>query len=132
MITQLRYLTLVVSDQGEALRWYTEKLGLEKRMDMPNGSSRWITVGIKGQPYPEIILQKPSLQEHGPQGLEKKLGQIGQNPTWVLLVDDCPQTVETLRGKGVKILEEPQDAGWAIAALIEDLYGNAFTLAQPK
>ena len=89
MITQLRYGTLVVSDQDEALSWYTVKLGFEKRMDRAVGSSRWLSVGIQRQPYPQIILQKPSL-------------------------------------------EEPQEAGWATAALIEDLYGNTFTLAQPK
>ncbi|MER3553484.1 MAG: hypothetical protein C4331_03800, partial [Meiothermus sp.] len=101
MIVQLRYVTLIVRDQDEALEWYTEKLGLEKRMDRPMGSDRWLTVGIKGQPYPEIILQKPSPEQYSAEVLGRKQRQIGENPTWVLIVDDCYKTVETLRGKGV-------------------------------
>ena len=33
MITSLVNVTLLVKDYDEAIRWYTEKLGLELRMD---------------------------------------------------------------------------------------------------
>ena len=45
MITNIGTVTMYVRDQEEALRFYTEKLGFEKRADnpMPDGG-RWLTV----------------------------------------------------------------------------------------
>ena len=43
-------LCAMVGDQDEALAWYTEKLGFEKRVDMNAGDWRWITVTAPGQP----------------------------------------------------------------------------------
>lgn len=47
-------------------------------MDRPVGSSRWLTIGIKGQPYLEIILQKPGSEQYSPEVLERKRRQIGE------------------------------------------------------
>ncbi|MEE9199553.1 MAG: VOC family protein, partial [Dehalococcoidia bacterium] len=50
MITRLAHVTVIVRDQDEVLRWYTEKLGLEKRADDASTVSgfRWLTVAPKG------------------------------------------------------------------------------------
>ena len=59
MITGLTHATLIVKDYDEALRWYTEKLGLEPRMDNPFGEGlRFVTMGVQGQDV-EIVLHKP-------------------------------------------------------------------------
>lgn len=45
-----------VTDQDEALRFYTECLGFEKRMDAPMGEGmRWLTVAPAGATT-EIVL----------------------------------------------------------------------------
>ena len=132
MITALAYVTVIVRDYQEALDWYTKALGLEKRMDHKNGDIRWLTVGIPGQLQPEIILQKPNLQEYDQKNFDRKLGQIGNGTTWILHVDDCRKTVTELKSRGVKIIEEPQDSPWGTSALIADLYGNLFSLNQKK
>jgi catechol 2,3-dioxygenase-like lactoylglutathione lyase family enzyme len=65
LITRLSQVTVVVKDQDEALRFYTQKLGLVKRSDdssMPG--LRWLTVSPKDQRYPEIVLQKPGPPFH--------------------------------------------------------------------
>jgi predicted enzyme related to lactoylglutathione lyase len=132
MIDQLQFVTIIVRDQAEALAWYTEKLGMEKRLDIPLGSSRWLTVGFPGHAFPEIILQQPSLEEHGEAHYRKKLSQIGQATTWVLSVTDCNGTVETLRARGVEIVEEAEALWWGTMALIKDLYGNLFSLVERR
>jgi catechol 2,3-dioxygenase-like lactoylglutathione lyase family enzyme len=135
MITQLAFVTVIVRDQQEALDWYVGKLGLEKRMDFPPknpGSPRWITVGIPGHKSPEIVLQLPTIEEHGEAGVARKLKQVGQVPTWVMYVEDCGKTVDELRSRGVKILEEPTPSPWGTSALIEDLYGSLISLVQPR
>lgn len=39
----------VVRNKAEALEFYTEKVGFEKKMDYTNGGYRYVTVGPKGQ-----------------------------------------------------------------------------------
>src|ERR1044072_3497644 len=112
MVDQLQFVTIVVRDQDEAADWYIGKLGMEKRVDIPLGYSRWLTVGFPGHKYPEIVLQKPSVEEHGQDGYQKKLSQIGNATTWVLGVTDCKGTVATLRERGVEVVEEPETLWW--------------------
>lgn len=41
---RLARVTILVRDQNEALRFWTEKLGFEKRTDQTLGDSRWLTI----------------------------------------------------------------------------------------
>ena len=51
--TPLAMISVLVNDQDEALQFYTEKLGLEKRIDVTYGTvMRWVTVAPKGQCIP--------------------------------------------------------------------------------
>lgn len=48
-ITQVGTIIVPVSDQDAAIAFYTEKLGFEKRTDMPFGNGdRWVEVGPAG------------------------------------------------------------------------------------
>lgn len=130
MVDQLQFVTIVVRDQDEAAEWYVDKLGMERRLDIPLGHTRWLTVGFPGHKYPEIILQKPNPEEHDEETYRKKVSQIGNGTTWVLRVTDCKGTVKSLREKGVSILAEPEVLWWGTMALIKDLYGNPFSLVE--
>ncbi|BDT57940.1 hypothetical protein MasN3_14340 [Massilia varians] len=47
MITQLKFVSIPVSDQDRALAFYTEKLGFEISTDQPMGpGKRWIELRI--------------------------------------------------------------------------------------
>src|SRR5207245_1992297 len=49
-----------VTDQEEARRFYTEKLGFEVRTDVTmDGGFRWLTLGLSGQPDPEVAPMEP-------------------------------------------------------------------------
>jgi catechol 2,3-dioxygenase-like lactoylglutathione lyase family enzyme len=49
MITRLTLVTIPVPDHKEALRWFTETLGLEKRQDAAfGGGARWLVVAPRG------------------------------------------------------------------------------------
>lgn len=51
-----------VADQEQALDFYTSKLGLEKRRDMPFGPGlRWIEVGAPGAATTIALTPKPDL-----------------------------------------------------------------------
>jgi predicted enzyme related to lactoylglutathione lyase len=131
MVKQLTSLTIMVRNQDEALRWYVEKLGFEKRDDTRTETSRWLTIGVPGQKHPTIALIEPTTKQHGAVAAKAMESQIGKNPTWVLQVEDCRKLVYKLLKEGVKVVSEPKNEPWGVHSLIEDLYGNLFDINQP-
>jgi len=136
MINRLSVSTIWVTDQNEALRFYTEKLGFEIRADVTNGDFRWLTVGLPSQPDIEFQLAavKPShaLTQDEVDHLTKlvEAGKLGIGP-WK--TDDCQQTYETLKANGVEFLQAPTDRPYGIIeAVFKDNSGNIMVLAQDK
>ena len=125
MLTKLAVVTILVRDQDEALQFYTEKLGLEKMDDMEFGQEgRWLTVTAPEQRDVQIFLQKADsfgsdLMDH-----------VGHAPSWAFNTDNCRETYETLKARGVKFLSEPKEQPWGIQAVFEDLYGNKFSIVE--
>ncbi len=80
--TSLSIIAILVEDQEAALRFYIEKLGLEKRADVTYGPGMpWLTIAPKGQRRPEIALARPdvTLQNAAtamPQQSREQTGQI--------------------------------------------------------
>ena len=131
MIKKLTHVTVIVNDQDEALKWYTETLGFEKRDDSKIGDMRWLTVAPpKGEVA--IVLQKPVPAIHGgEEGVNTLLKRVGQGTWWVLQVEDCHEVFDDLKVKGVKFMEdEPQQMPWGISANFFDLYGNPFNIIE--
>ena len=130
MIEKLLFIPLIVKDLDEAFEFYTEKLGFEKVTDV-KGPMHFLTVAPKLVKEPEILLQVPDPEMVGEEKAAELMNQIGKSPMWIFKVDDCRKTVEELREKGVKILNEPSDNPFATNAIIADLYGKAFLLQEP-
>lgn len=121
--------TVRVENQDEALRFYTEKLGFEKRADMPMGpTQRWITVSPKDDLSVELVLQPSDWfdgEEH-----RQHAALVGKDPTLVFQVDDCRATYEMLHQQGVTFSLPPTDRGYGIEADGQDLYGNTLVFLQ--
>src|SRR5215472_10051507 len=131
MITKLTIVAIMVHDQEEALRFYTEKLGFEKRTDESFGPGwRWLTVAPREQKEIEISLMKPDATMQGEEKAKALVEQIGKAPTWSYATDDCRKTYETLLAKGVKFSSPPKEEFYGIEAVCEDLYGNAISLVE--
>jgi catechol 2,3-dioxygenase-like lactoylglutathione lyase family enzyme len=131
MIERLTHVTILVKDYDEALGFYTKKLGFRIAEDaMMPGGDRWLTVSLPGDGV-QVVLQKPGPATFGDKAGEM-LRRVGQSANMVFKVDDCRGTCEALAKKGVRILSPPQDLGFAVEAVFEDLYGNAFTLMEPQ
>lgn len=81
-IDRFACITVAVTDQDEALRWFTEKLGLQKRVDRQGEGIRFLTVSPRNQPDLQVILAS-WFPDH-----------IGKNPTAVRYTDDCRETLE--------------------------------------
>lgn len=136
MLKRLSVTTIWVTDQNEALRFYTEKLGFEIRTDLTAGDYRWLTVGLQGQPdiefHLEIVKAGRVLSQEEADQLTKLVaaGKMGIGP-WK--TDDCQKTYETLSAKGVEFLQPPTDRPYGIIeAIFKDNSGNVMVLSQDK
>ena len=112
-----------IQDYDEAIKWYTEVLDLELRMDgSMGGDYRFVTVGVKDQPDVSIVLHK--LEDAPP-------ATAGSIHGLLFHADDCRKDVERLRRGGVTITLVPEDQPWGVQAVFQDLYGNTHVLVQP-
>ena len=59
MITNVSLVTVYVTDQDEAKKFYTEVLGFEARADATLGDYRWVTVAIPTIAELEVTLMVP-------------------------------------------------------------------------
>ncbi len=122
MITKASTVGIYVSDQDQALGFYTNKLGFEKLIDEPMGSdsdARWIEVAPAGA-QTRLVLFTPPGQED----------RIGTFSTVVFSCDDMESTYQELSGRGVEFSENPSEQPWGIWAQFKDPDGNEFGLIE--
>ena len=125
-MNKIGHITLLVKDQNESLKFYTEKLGFQKRQDLPLGNMRWVTVSPKGQTDIELTLVVADTEEK-----RKAVGkQAGDHVFLTLQTDDCRKEYKALKAKGVKFYGKPEVQQWGVDVVLEDLYGNLFDLVQ--
>lgn len=128
--TPLALVSVLVNDQDEALHFYTEKLGLEKRMDVTFGPGmRLVTVASRGMRKPEIALARPDAALHGTDRIQELMEQTTEKP-WIFVTDDCRKTYEMLKARGVRFVHEPTHEMYGIEAIFEDPSGNTFSLLE--
>ena len=129
---------LWVDDQDEALAFYTEKLGMEVRIDatMPElGNFRWLTVGPVGQPDVAIALMAipgPPVMDAQTAEQVRTLMAKGFAGTVFLTTDDCRRDYDELIGRGVEFTEPPEDRPYGIDSGFRDPSGNSIRLTQVR
>ena len=129
---------LWVSDQDEALAFYTEKLGFEVRMDMTMaemGDFRWLTVGPAGQPDIAIVLMAipgPPVMDAETADQVRALTAKGFAGTLFLTTEDCYAAHDELEGRGVEFVEQPEERPYGIDCSFRDPSGNNIRLTQVR
>jgi catechol 2,3-dioxygenase-like lactoylglutathione lyase family enzyme len=126
-MNKIGHVTLLVKDQDEALKFYTEKLGFQKRQDLEIAEKvRWVTVSPKGQSDLELTFVVADSEEK-----RRAVGkQAGDHVFLTLESDDCRKEYKALKAKGVKFYGKPEVQAWGVDVVFEDLYGNLFDLVQ--
>ena len=129
---------LWVHDQGEALAFYTDKVGFEVRADVtvPElGDFRWLTVGPPGQDDMSIALMAipgpPVFTEETAAQVEELMGK-GVAGTVFFATDDCRRSYEELSGRGVEFVDTPEERPYGIDASFRDPSGNHLRLTQVR
>jgi uncharacterized glyoxalase superfamily protein PhnB len=122
-------LCAAVADQDEALAWYTEKLGFEKRDDVVFGEWRWMTVAPAGQPDFQISLIPADARPDIEADVRSLMARGGLNGI-IIQTDDCRAAYEELKAKGVEFTGEPEQFFYGIDVGFRDPFGNSFRLTQ--
>jgi uncharacterized glyoxalase superfamily protein PhnB len=129
---------LWVHDQDEALKFWTEKVGFETRMDatLPElGDFRWLTVGPVGQPDISVVLMAipgpPVMDAETAEEVRNLMGK-GFAGTIFLTTEDCQASYEELKARGVEFVEEPEERPYGIDSSFRDPSGNSIRLTQVR
>jgi predicted enzyme related to lactoylglutathione lyase len=121
--------SVMVEDQEQALKFYTEKLGFIKKTDMSIGEYRWLTVtSPEGPNGVELVLEPmgfPPARDY-----QKALYSAGI-PITAFLSKDIQAEYNQLKARGVIFRSEPQTMGAVTSVLFEDTCGNLINLVQP-
>ena len=134
MSITLSHCFMYVTDQDEALEFYTGTVGLEVRTDVSMEGYRWLTVGSPKQPDIEIGLAAigppiPPADQNAVRDLVSK-GSLG---AVIFETDDCRATFEQVRARGAEVLQEPIEQPYGIIdCAFRDPSGNMIRFSQPQ
>ncbi len=109
---------IVVADRQAAVKWYTEKLGLDRVDD----HEHWQTVGQKGR---SGLLHLCQVTEFEPNG---KL-EPGNSGIALTVPGDFVKSCSALEARGVTFASPPTKYDWGWGATIRDPDGNEIYLA---
>ncbi len=117
-----------VSDQDEALRFYTETLGFVKKHDVPVGEFKWLTVVSPDDPDGTELLLEPN---ENPVAQEYQKGLFDQGiPAASFSVTDIRAEYEKLKSLGVAFTMEPTELPNVTIAVFDDTCGNLIQIMQ--
>jgi catechol 2,3-dioxygenase-like lactoylglutathione lyase family enzyme len=119
--------SVLVDDQSKALRFYTEILGFEKKVEIRLGEHHsWLTVvSPEDRDGTQLVLEPDAHPAAKP--FKNALMDDGI-PFTSFAVDDVHAEFERLRDLGVTFTQEPTDLGTVTTAILDDTCGNLIQL----
>ncbi len=122
--------SVMVDDQDKALKFYTEALGFVKKVEVPLGEFRWLTVvSPEDLDGTQLVLEPDAHPAAGP--FKRALVEDGI-PFTSFAVNDVHEEFERLRAAGVRFTQEPADMGPVMTAVFDDTCGNLIQIASEK
>ncbi|TQV88276.1 VOC family protein [Aliikangiella coralliicola] len=128
---KISIISIPVRDQEKALKFYTEKLGFIKKLDLPlEGGNRWLTlVSKEAQDGPEILLEPAPLHFEPSKVYQEALLEAGI-PYTQFDVEDVQIEYDRLSKLGVEFSMEPMEMGTVKVAVFYDTCGNNIQLVE--
>jgi glyoxylase I family protein len=126
---RIKLTSIMVDDQDKALRFYTDVLGFRKKLEIPVGAYRWLTVvSAEGPDDLELSLEPNA----NPAGKTYQTALFEQGiPATAFEVSDLDAEFRRLEARGVAFTTRPTPSGPVIIAVFSDTCGNLIQLYQP-
>ena len=103
MFKHVKFAEIQVTDQDRAIKFFTEKVGLNVAQDAPfQNGWRWVELEIPGAETRVLLSPRP---DENPK----------ETPSLILVTDDVKKSFEQLKSKGVEFTQEPTEAAWSPA-----------------
>lgn len=129
---RITVMSVLVEDQAKALAFYTDVLGFEKKVDVPAGGARWLTVVSPDAPNGVELLLEPNSNPAVPaREYQQSLHDAGI-PAAMFEVDDVQTEYERLQQRGVSFTSPPTPAGGVTMAVLDDTCGNLIAIVTPN
>lgn len=130
MTIRINHTSVVVDDQAKALRFYTEVLRFEKKLEIPMGEHSWITLVSPADPDGVQLVLEPSAL---PAVIPFRESLVADGiPFTAFTVDDVEAEHERLKGLGVEFTQPPVDHGTVVTVVLDDTCGNLIQLMEEK
>jgi len=125
---RIRITSVLVDNQEKALKFYSEVLGFIKKVDIPTGEFRWLTVVSPEEPNGVELLLEP---DENPAAKIYKSSLHRQGiPMTQFYVEDIGAEYKRLSGLKVHFVMEPTKMGTVKIAVFDDTCGNLIQLVQ--
>jgi uncharacterized glyoxalase superfamily protein PhnB len=133
MLDSINISHVFVFDQEEALDFYVGKLGLEVSNDLDLGVMRWLTVRVPGDPSRDILLElpgPPAIDQKAAEQVRELVSKGASGFTVGFTTSDAKKTYETLKAKGVEIVDELTERDYGTDFGLRDPFGNQLRIVQ--
>ncbi|MER9305656.1 VOC family protein [Mesorhizobium sp. M0293] len=125
---KIKLTSVYVDNQENALRFYTDVLGLTKKTDFSNGPYRWLTVASAEEPDgTELHLalnDNPAAKAY-----QEAIFKQGQ-PAVMFFTDDVKGDYERIKAKGGEFTMPPTEVTGSTIAQLNDGCGNLVQITQ--
>ena len=127
---------LAHTDPEESLAFYRDVLGFEVRLDVGQGTMRWITVGPPDQPETNIVLAPPAV-DPGITDEERRtiLDMMAKGTYGILLLatKELDSTFEKLQASDAEIVQEPIEQPYGVRdCAVRDPAGNMIRIQERR
>lgn len=126
---RIRLTSIVVNNQDQALEFYTEVLGFQKKHEIPMGPYKWLTVNSPEGPNELELSLEPNANPAAKTFQEAMFAQ--KIPLAAFETADIDADYKRMSSLGVVFLSAPQQAGPVKIAVFSDTCGNLIQLYQP-
>jgi predicted enzyme related to lactoylglutathione lyase len=125
MLEKVFYTSVLVSDQDRALDFYTNVLGLEKRVENPTPDGlRFLTVGVKGDDF-QLVLWPGTPGQAQP--------AMGRPPASITIeTADIHETYAAMKARGVEFISDVLEFPWGSVAQFQDPDGNRLQIREGR
>jgi predicted enzyme related to lactoylglutathione lyase len=120
MFKQIKFVSIPVRDQDQALAFWTQQVGLQIATDQPMGpGQRWIELKIPGAQTGLVLFT--------PEGHQDRIGTF---QPLSFTVQNLEKAHQALTARGVEFTQAPKKNPWGSNAIFKDVDGNLFNVSE--